>query len=112
MQWIPTDVMGWLVPVVVLVLVGVGLDRLTSGNRAARRRAEAATGESAGSGALGEFVEIFQPSAVYLAQEKERQRLDIAQTPTGDQPFDVDLEAGVAYLPVEASAPEQGPAVR
>ncbi|MCK9792996.1 DUF6191 domain-containing protein [Isoptericola sp. 4D.3] len=41
---------------------------------------------------------MFQPSRAHLTAEKERQRLDIVQTPAEGAPFGVDLEAGIAYL--------------
>ncbi len=87
---------GVLVTLVVVVLL---VERLAN----ARRPEPGDGGDSAGSGMFGELVEIFQPSRVHLTQERERQRLDIAQTPAEGAPFGVGLDAGVAYLPAPAT---------
>lgn len=56
-------------------------------------------GSSAGSGALGELVEVFQPSRENVTAERERQRLDIVQRPAEGEPFGhVDLDAGTAHI--------------
>ncbi len=53
---------------------------------------------SAGSGALGELIDVFQPGHRTLVAEQERQRLDIHQTPGEAPPFAIDLDAGVAVV--------------
>ncbi|WP_251151716.1 DUF6191 domain-containing protein [Cellulosimicrobium sp. Marseille-Q4280] len=93
-----TQAAGVVVTLVVLVLLVVGIERFASGKESRARR-EAEHGESAGSGMLGEIVEIFQPSRTHVTEEKERQRLDIVQRPAEGRPFDVDLEHGVFYVP-------------
>lgn len=55
----------------------------------------ATPGATAAGGALGDLVEIFQPSAHFLTEEKERRRLDIAQTPSADPGTgEIDLDGG------------------
>lgn len=94
-----------LLVTVVTVLVAGSLIVLTV-QRDARSRAQRRTapvlgpdGASAGSGALGELVEVFQPSRENVTAERERQRLDIAQRPAEGEPFGhVDLDAGTARI--------------
>ncbi|QJW36331.1 hypothetical protein [Cellulosimicrobium protaetiae] len=106
LQGIGTQAGGVLVVVALTVLLVVGITRFTSGAEARARR-DAGAGESASSGMFGEIVEIFQPSRTHVTEEKERQRLDIAQRPAEGRPFDVDLEEGVLYVPGEAAVPER-----
>lgn len=87
MEWI-----GFLVLVLVVVLL---TERLATGSM---RHRSPDGGETAGSGAFGELVEIFQPSRTHVTAERERQRLDIVQRPAEGHPFGVDLDGGVAYL--------------
>ncbi len=58
---------------------------------------------------LGDLVEIFQPSRRHVEAELERRRLDVQHPRTGAAPVDVDLEAGVAYLPSPLRAPASPP---
>lgn len=98
-----------LAVVVGAAVIGIGLVVLVE--RLANRRlppADSELGDGAASGMLGELVEIFQPSSVHLTAERERQRLDIKQTPAEGAPFGVDLDRGTAVLDAENS-PEREP---
>jgi len=97
MSWLPV-LLGAVGVIATLVVVVLFVERLANARRPASREGDE-NGESVGSGMFGELVEIFQPSRAHLTAEKERQRLDIVQTPAEGAPFGVDLEAGVAYLP-------------
>ncbi len=94
----------WLVCLVVGTLLIVGIVRFASGKE--RASDPDAHGDGAASGMFGELVEIFQPSRVHLVQERDRQRMDIAQRPAEGLPFGIDLEGGVAYL--DAGSPPSG----
>lgn len=61
------------------------------------RRSEGG-GSGGGSGALGELIEVFQPSRLFTVAETERRRLDIVQRGPEGPPFGVDLDAGVAFV--------------
>jgi hypothetical protein len=56
----------------------------------------------AASGILGDLLEVFQPSRHHLVEEQDRRRHH-AQLPESGGPgtsdVEVDLDAGVAYLP-------------
>jgi hypothetical protein len=95
--------MEWLVGLVgglaVLVLAVVMIERLA--NRPMRAHRPDDAGESAGAGMFGELVDVFQPSRIHVTSERERQRLDIVQRPAEGRLFDVDLDAGVAYLALD-----------
>lgn len=56
------------------------------------------TGTGGFAGALGELMDVFQPSREHLVTELERQRHDLHQTPSGAPDWDVDLESGRAVL--------------
>lgn len=96
--------MGW--PLLV-VLCGVAallvvIDRVVAfldahGHLPVRSR-RAWTPGPAGSGALGELIDLFQPGHRTLVAEQERQRLDIHQSPGEAPPFAIDLDAGVAMV--------------
>jgi hypothetical protein len=93
---------GWLTALgvlVVLVLAVVMIERLA--NRP-RPDPPPDAGEPSGRGCFGELVELFQPSAVHLPEEKERQRLDIVQRPAEGAALGDDPDAGVVYLPGDA----------
>lgn len=91
------ETLGWVAGV--LLLLGV-LDRLVAhgvlrGPR--RRRARPTTGgDGAASGALGELVEVFQPSRTHVTEERERRRHD--RQHAGDAAPPVDLDAGTAWV--------------
>jgi hypothetical protein len=79
----------------------VALDRLVARgllDRRRPRRRRDRTG-SAGGGALGELVDVFQPSRTHATQELERRRHDRQDAGDGAPP--VDLEAGTARLDAE-----------
>jgi hypothetical protein len=97
LQGIGPTLGGALVVTALVALLVVGITRFVSGAESRARR-DAGGGESAGSGMLGEIVEIFQPSRTHVTEEKERQRLDIVQRPSEGRPFDVDLDDGVFYV--------------
>ncbi len=75
----------------------------------ASRRRRPGRGSAVASGLLGDLVEIFQPSRRHVEAELERRRLDVQHPGTGAAPVDVDLEAGVAYLPSPVRAPTTPP---
>ncbi len=57
------------------------------------------TGSGGAAGAFGQLIDPFQPSQQYLTEERERQRLDIAQRPvTGDPNGEIDLDSGVVVI--------------
>ncbi|MFE4466184.1 DUF6191 domain-containing protein [Oerskovia sp. NPDC056781] len=103
-----SSVGGPLLFVVVLAVVAVvAIERMVSGRSRDRRLGDRrGSGESAGAGAFGELVDVFQPSRVHLTEEKERQRLDIAQAPSTAPPVDVDLEAGVVVFSADVYEPQ------
>ncbi|MFD6091409.1 DUF6191 domain-containing protein [Oerskovia sp. NPDC060338] len=94
--------------VVVLVVVAVvAIERMVSGRSRDRQLGDGrGSGESPGAGAFGELLDVFQPSRVHLTEEKERQRLDIAQAPSTAPPIDVDLESGVVVFTADAYEPQ------
>lgn len=106
MPWI-SSAGGPLFFVVVLVIVAVvAIERMVSGRSRDRQLGDGrGAGESAGSGAFGELVDVFQPSRVHLTEEKERQRLDIVQAPSTAPPIDVDLESGVVVFSADVYEP-------
>ncbi|MFJ2300291.1 DUF6191 domain-containing protein [Oerskovia paurometabola] len=106
MPWI-SSAGGPLLFVVVLVVVAfVAIERMVSGRSRDRQLGDGrGSGESAGVGAFGELVDVFQPSRVHLTEEKERQRLDIAQAPSTAPPIDVDLESGVVVFSADVYEP-------
>jgi hypothetical protein len=53
---------------------------------------------SGGSGALGELIELFQPSRRHVVEERQRQHLTADLPESGAPPLGVDLEAGVVRL--------------
>lgn len=90
----------WQLPVVAVAVVA--LDRLALAAETRGwlywRRSQGG-GSGGGSGALGELIEVFQPSRSSTVAETERRRLDIVQRGVEGPPFGVDLDAGVAYVP-------------
>lgn len=109
MSWL-SGVGGTLFLIVLIVVVAVvAIERMVSGRSRERQQGDGrGAGESAGAGAFGELVDVFQPNRVHLTEEKERQRLDIAQAPSTAPPIDVDLESGVVVF--SADVYEQRPA--
>ncbi|MHB1490459.1 MAG: DUF6191 domain-containing protein [Cellulomonas sp.] len=94
--------MGWLLLVCGVAALLVVIDRAVAalgarGHLPERSRRTRPLG-SAGSGALGELIDVFQPGHRTLVAEQERQRLDIHQTPGEAPPFTIDLDAGVAVV--------------
>lgn len=91
--------MEWLWAVAAVVVVLVAVDRVVArgwlDRRSPRTRPRVPSG-SAGSGMFGGLVEVFQPNHQYLAQEQDRQRLDIQHAEDASPP--VDLDAGVARV--------------
>lgn len=99
MPWISSTGGTLFVVALIGVVAVVLIERMVSGRSRDRQRGDGrGSGESAGSGAFGELVDVFQPSRVHLTEEKERQRLDIAQAPSTAPPIDVDLESGVVVF--------------
>lgn len=62
--------------------------------------------EGGGGGVLGDVFELFAPSRQHLVEEKDRQRLTIAQRESEEPPFGIDLDAGTAVLPGDPPALE------
>lgn len=107
MPWFSSVGAPLFLVVVLLVVAVVAIERMVSGRARERERGElTGSGESVGSGAFGALVDVFQPSRVHLTEEKERQRLDIAQAPSTAPPIDVDLESGVVVFSAEAYEPQ------
>lgn len=106
MSWL-SGVGGTLFLIVLIVVVAVvAIERMVSGRSRDRQLGDGrGSGESAGVGAFGELVDVFQPSRVHLTEEKERQRLDIAQAPSTAPPIDVDLESGVVVFSADVYEP-------
>ncbi|GAA3819890.1 DUF6191 domain-containing protein [Cellulomonas soli] len=99
---------AWAVGIVLVVLLAVGLDRLVATgvfDRRPRERPRPTGGSSAATGALGDLVEIFQPSRVHLTEELERQRLETDLV--GDSAPPIDLDSGVVHLPAREPADRQ-----
>ena len=103
--------MKWLLVAAAVAAALGALDRIVAhwGPRvddAPRRPRPDHAGRSVGSGALGDLIEVFQPSHHHLVQEQERQRGEVRQTGSAAPPFGIDLDAGVATL----AAPDRLPA--
>jgi hypothetical protein len=96
MEWL----LGFVGVVGIVVLTVVLLERLA--NRSLPRPSSE-SGESAGVSALGDLIEVFQPSRVHVTEELERRRLDIVQRPAEGEPFEIDLDSGVVVLPPTSS---------
>ena len=95
--------MKWLVVAAVVAAALGALDRIVEhwgrrGGDAPRRPRPDHTGRSVEPGALGDLIEVFQPSHHHLVEETERQRDEVRQTGSAAPPFGIDLEAGVALL--------------
>lgn len=96
----------WLPVVVLLVLAVVVVDLVhTRRSRHGESRRGGGSIGSTGPAGLGDFVEIFQPTARYRHEETERQRHDVVLPGDADQPWTVDLEAGIASLPARVQTP-------
>ncbi|MFF2623283.1 DUF6191 domain-containing protein [Oerskovia jenensis] len=110
MEWISSAGAPLFLVVVVVIVAVVAIERMVGGRAEERRQGDGrGSGESAGAGAFGELVDVFQPSRVHLTEEKERQRLDIAQAPSTAPPIDVDLESGVVVFSADVhEAPTTG----
>ncbi|MHA7132474.1 DUF6191 domain-containing protein [Oerskovia turbata] len=107
MPWISSAGSTLFFVVVLAVVAVVAIERMVSGRSEERRRGDGrGSGASAGAGAFGELVDVFQPNRAYLTEEKERQRLDIAQAPSTAPPIDVDLESGVVVFSADAYEPQ------
>ena len=90
------------------VLLLVALDRLVARGAFDRRRPRSRPTPSGGggaSGALGELVDVFQPSRTHVTEEQERRRHD--RQDAGDAAPPIDLDAGTAE--VDAHPPSAGP---
>jgi hypothetical protein len=90
----------WWLPVSVVGLAA--LDRLALMAEARGWLYWRRTGRHGGGGggsAIGELIEVFQPSRAFTVEETERRRLDIAQHGSEGPSLGVDLEAGVAFVP-------------
>lgn len=87
------DGLRWTLVVLVAGVLLVVVDRLVARREPReRRRPERPVGGS-GSAAFGEVVGLFQPSARFLHEERERQRQDLVQPGDAD-PMWIDLESG------------------
>lgn len=100
------DVAGWVLALVAAVGLLVVLDRLVARGlfdarapRRPRRRRDPA-GASAGSGMVGELIDVFQPSRTHATEELERRRHD--RQDVGDTAPPVDLDAGTARVDADA----------
>lgn len=87
------DGLGWTIVVLVAGALLLVADRVVARwEPRERRRPERPAGGS-GTAAFGEVVELFQPSARFLHEERERQRQDLVQPGDAD-PMWIDLESG------------------
>jgi len=92
----------WWFPVVAAVLVAVDRLALAAEARGWLYWRRSKGGSGAGSGAIGELIEAFQPNRAHTVEETQRQRRDIVQRGTEGPPLGVDLDAGVALVPGQA----------
>jgi Family of unknown function (DUF6191) len=94
-----TDMVWFIVGGVALVaLVLVAVDRMVARgwfDRRTPRERPAPTG-GAGSGFLGDLIDVFQPNNVHLTAEQERQQADIQHA--GDAAPPIDLDSGRVRL--------------
>lgn len=97
------EIAGWVVAVVAgvaVVALLVLVDRLVARGLLDRRRRrphrDRAGGGSAGSGLVGELIDVFQPSRTHTTDELERRRRDRQDAGDGAPP--VDLDAGTARV--------------
>lgn len=94
------EVTGWVVAVIAGVVLLVLVDRLVAlgllDRRRPRRRRDPEGGGSAGSGMVGELIDVFQPSRTHTTEELERRRHDLQDAGDGAPP--VDLDAGTARV--------------
>ena len=105
-------VSGWVVAVAAPVALLVLLDRLVAWglldlrvpDRSRRRRD--AGGAAAGSGMVGELIDVFQPSRTHTTAEQDRVRHD--RQDAGDAAPPVDLDAGTARVDAEPQRPGRG----
>lgn len=96
-------VTGWVVAASATVALLVLLDRLVAWglldlrvpDRSRRRRRDA-RGGAAGSGMVGELIDVFQPSRAHTTEEQDRMRHD--RQDVGDAAPPVDLDAGIARV--------------
>jgi len=107
------DVPGWVVAVATTVTLLVLLDRLVAwgllGLRArgrSRRRHRDSGSAAAGSGMVGELIDVFQPSRTHTTEEQDRVRHD--RQDVGDAAPPVDLDAGTARVDAELRPPGRG----
>lgn len=93
--------MTWLWWVLGAIALAVVLDRVAlwaeSRGWIYWRRSSAKGG--AGGAVLGDVFLLFQPNQQHVVDERERQRLTIAQKESGEPPLGIDLDAGTAVLP-------------
>jgi hypothetical protein len=91
------DLWVWAVGGAALLLIA--LDRLVARGVFDRRRPRSRPKPSGGggaSGALGELVDVFQPSRTHVTEEQERRGHD--RQDAGDAAPPIDLDAGTVQL--------------
>jgi hypothetical protein len=89
----------WVVGGMAMLLIA--LDRLVARGVFDRRRPRSRprpklSGGGGASGALGELVDVFQPSRTHVTEEQERRRHD--RQDAGDAAPPIDLDAGTVQL--------------
>lgn len=89
----------WWATLAVLALAVLVADRVAARRRPRRDDATRDPLTSVGGPGLGEVVEIFQPTARYLYEERERQRHELVQPGDADKDWDLDLDGGTARRP-------------
>jgi hypothetical protein len=95
----------WVRAVGGAALLLVALDRLVARGVFDRRRARSRPNPSGGGGAsaLGELVDVFQPSRTHVTEEQERRRHD--RQDAGDAAPPIDLDAGTVQLDADPGRP-------
>lgn len=95
------EIVAWIAGAAALVVAADRLVALGAFDRCRPRVRRPRTRGSSGVGALGELIEVFQPSRTHVTDEQQRQRHTLQDA--GDAAPPIDLDAGVAR--VDAAPP-------
>ncbi|MGW8567958.1 DUF6191 domain-containing protein [Isoptericola sp. NPDC055881] len=69
------------------------------------RRTKPHPGHGGATGALGELIDVFQPSRTHTQEELEYKRLEIRQAPGTEPGVSLDLDAGRAVVRLDPPPP-------